>query len=317
MSVVLGASPFSVTAPASSANLASGFDTLALALDLRLRLHVAPAHGGEPPPSPDNGLLRLAEQAARTVYERVGRTPPEPLHLTLESPIPAGRGLGSSAAAQATGIVAGNILTGDTLTDADLLDLLATLEGHGDNAAAALFGGLTWTWHEGDHTRALALPPPPLEVALAVPRHGMATNRSRSRLPHQVPLADAVHNLQRAGLWLAAASAGDWNLLWAAADDRLHQPARSRHMPYLPAAIEAAREAGALFAALSGSGTTVMALATPGQSRAVADGMVRAMAAAGVVATARRVRPSTQGVRIWQARVPAAAPSVPVAPAAP
>jgi homoserine kinase len=280
--------------------------TLALALDLRLRLHVIPGEA-QTAPSPDNGLLRLAEQAAQAVYERVGRTPDQPVRLTLDSPIPAGRGLGSSAAAQATGIVAGNILTGSALTDADLLDLLSTLEGHGDNAAAALFGGLTWSWKEGEHTRALNLPPPPLEVALAVPRHGIATNRSRSRLPHQVPLADAVHNLQRAGLWLAAASAGDWNLLWAAAEDRLHQPARSRHMPYLPGAIEAARENGALFAALSGSGTTVMALCPTGRSRAVADAMVKSMVAAGVLATSRRVRPSTQGVRIWQPRVEAPA----------
>lgn len=299
--------PFAVTAPASSANLATGFDTLALALDLRLRLSVEaePRDGGAA--AFDNGLLHLAEAAADAVYSRVGRRPDGAVRMRLDSPIPAGRGLGSSAAAQAAGLVAANLLLGQALTDAELLDLLAGLEGHGDNAAAALFGGLTWTWREGEHTRALALPPPPLEVALAVPRHGIATSRSRSRLPHAVALPDAVHNLQRAGLWLAAAGAGDWNLLWAAADDRLHQPARARHMPYLEPAIAAARESGALFAALSGSGTSVMALTPMGQSRGVAEAMVAAMAAVGVTASPRRVRPSSQGVRIWHAHAEAAA----------
>lgn len=296
----------SVTAPASSANLATGFDTLALALDLRLRLRVEPASDEAAPERPDNGLLHLAEAAAEAVYEQVGRRPNEAVRLRLDSPIPAGRGLGSSAAAQAVGLVAANLMLGQPLSDAEMLDLLARLEGHGDNAAAALFGGLTWTWREGEHTRALTFPPPPLEVALAVPRHGIATSRSRSRLPHTVPLADAVHNLQRAGLWLAAAAAGDWNLLWAAAEDRLHQPYRARHMPYLDATIAAARQSGALFAALSGSGTSVVALAPAGESRAVADAMVAAMAETGVTAAARRVRPSTQGVRVWHARTEAA-----------
>lgn len=298
--------PFSVTAPASSANLATGFDTLALALDLRLRLRVDAASAADAAAPADNGLLHLAEGAAEAVYEQVGRRPEAPVRLRLDSPIPAGRGLGSSAAAQAAGLVAANLMLGQALSDAELLDLLARLEGHGDNAAAALFGGLTWTWREDEHTRALTFPPPPLEVALAVPRHGIATSRSRSRLPHSVALPDAVHNLQRAGLWLAAAAAGDWNLLWSAADDRLHQPARSRHMPYLEPAIAAAREHGALFAALSGSGTSVMALVPEGRSRAVAEAMVAAMAALGVVATPRRVRPSSQGVRIWRARTEAA-----------
>lgn len=299
--------PFSVTAPASSANLATGFDTLALALDLRLRLRVESVVGGGETEALENGLLHLAEGAAETVYARVGRRPESPLQMRLDSPIPAGRGLGSSAAAQAAGLVAANLALGQILTDAELLDLLAGLEGHGDNASAALFGGLTWTWREDEHTRALAFPPPPLEVALAIPRHGIATSRSRSRLPHTVPMADAVHNLQRAGLWIAAAAAGDWNLLWAAADDRLHQPLRSRQMPYLEATIAAARASGALFAALSGSGTSVMALTEVGMSRAVADAMVQAMTDAGVTASPRRVRPSAQGVRIWHARAGAAA----------
>lgn len=305
-----GLMPFSVTAPASSANLATGFDTLALALDLRLRLRVTGAREGAAGRG-DNGLLRLAEGAAAAVYRRVGREPDVTVRFALDSPIPAGRGLGSSAAAQAAGIVAANLLVGGPLSDGDLLDLLAELEGHGDNAAAALFGGLTWSWREGEHTRALTFQPPPLEVALAVPRHGIATSRSRTRLPHSVALEDAVHNLQRAGLWLAAAAAGDWNLLWAAADDRLHQPARSRQMTYLQPTIAAARTAGALFAALSGSGTSVMALTRPGESRAVAEAMVAAMAALGVAATPRRVRPSPHGTRVWRAPAEAAARTAP------
>jgi homoserine kinase len=302
-----------VTAPASSANLGAGFDTLALALDLRLVLWVhdgtAPP-AGAPSPWGDPGLLHLAERAAQAVFQAVGRRPDVPYTFLLESPIPAGRGLGSSAAAQAAGLVAANRLLGLPLSPEELLDLLASLEGHGDNAAAALLGGLTWTWREGQHFRALRLAPPPLEVALATPRRGLATSRSRQGLPSHVPLPDAVHNLQRAGLWLVAAHEGRWDLLWAAADDRLHQPARGRLMPYLEDAVAAAREAGARFAALSGSGTTVMALCPPGQGLAVAQAMAQAMARRGTLAHAWRVRPTERGTQSF----PPAAPDPPLRP---
>lgn len=293
---------FVVSSPASSANLGSGFDTMGLALDLRLLgwvMDEAPPPPGWSPDGWEAGLSRLAEQAAETVFEEVGRHPDVPFHLLLETPFPAGRGMGSSAAAQAVGLVAANRLLGDPLGSEAIFDLLAALEGHADNAAPALYGGLNWVWQEGRHFGHAMLPPPPLEVALAIPSRGLTTSRSRHRLPKAVPIADAVHNLQRAGLWLLAAQNGRWDLLWQAADDRLHQPGRARLMPYLDECIGAARTAGAYFAALSGSGSSVMSLTDPGQGLLVAQAMCAVMAQHGVEAAPRRVRPTTRGTEVY------------------
>ena len=293
---------FVVSSPASSANLGSGFDTLGLALDLRLLgwvMDQEPVPASLNPDGWEAGLNRLAEQAAQAVFDQVGRHPDTPFHLFLETPFPAGRGMGSSAAAQAVGLVAANRLFGDPLGPEAVFDLLASLEGHADNAAPALYGGLNWVWQEGRHFGHAMLPPPPLEVALAIPSRGLTTSRSRHRLPKAVPITDAVHNLQRAGLWLLAAQNGRWDLLWQAADDRLHQPHRARLMPYLVGAIETARSEGAYFAALSGSGSSIMALADPGQGYRVAQAMCQAMAEQGVEAMPRRVRPTTRGTEVY------------------
>lgn len=293
---------FVVSSPASSANLGSGFDTMGMALDLRLLgwvMEEAPQPPGWAPDGWEAGLSRLAEQAAEAVFEEVDRRPDVPFHLLLETPFPAGRGMGSSAAAQAVGLVAANRLLGDPLGTEAVFDLLAALEGHADNAAPALYGGLNWVWQEGHHFGHAMLPPPPLEVALAIPARGLTTSRSRHRLPKVVPIADAVHNLQRAGLWLLAAQNGRWDLLWQAADDRLHQPQRARLMPYLEASIAAARTAGAYFAALSGSGSSVVALSDPGLGLTVAQAMVSAMGQHGVEAAPRRVRPTTRGTEVY------------------
>lgn len=293
---------FVVSSPASSANLGTGFDTMGLALDLRLLGWVLEQEPQPPAGGPDGweaGLNRLAGQAAEAVFQEAGRSADRPFHLLLETPFPAGRGMGSSAAAQAVGIVAANRLLGDPLGPEAVFDLLATLEGHGDNAAPALYGGLNWVWQEGRHFGHAVLPIPPLEVALAVPSRGLTTSRSRHRLPKAVPMGEAVHNLQRAGLWLLAAQNGRWDLLWQAADDRLHQPHRAKLMPYLDRCIAAARTEGAIFAALSGSGSSVVALTDPGQGLRIAQAMCAIMAEAGVEAAARHVRPTMRGTEVY------------------
>jgi homoserine kinase len=205
----------------------------------------------------------LAYQGARAVYERLGRPLP-PLLLELESRIPRCGGLGGSAAAAVGGAVAANALEGDALPPAAILEVATALEGHPDNAAAALYGGLVICvqGRAGLVAKRIA-PPPGLVAVLLLPDRAISTKQSRGGvLPRVVPLEDAVFNLGRTALLVAAFQSGDWGLLRDAMDDRLHQPARGRLYPALQPAIEAARAAGAHGAALSGSGSAIIALAS-------------------------------------------------------
>ena len=265
-----------VRVPATSANLGPGFDSLGLALALFARVTLREAPG----PGPDAvGAMMLS--AARAAYRAAGRTPPD-LDAAWEGEIPLARGLGASAAARAGAAVAANALMGGPLSGDALLDLVAGLEGHADNAAPALFGGFQIVVREGGRYRRLAAPVAPgLRVALFVPELEMPTDESRRALPGELPREDAVHNIGRAALLVAALGAGEWEALGVATQDRLHQPARARLFPALPAIIEAARAAGAHGAYLSGGGSTVAAFVTADDARVV-QAMAAAAAAEGV-----------------------------------
>jgi homoserine kinase len=186
--------------------------------------------------------------------------------------------LGASAAARAGGLVGANALMGEPLTSEDLLALGAELESHADNMAPALFGGLQVVAREGDRWLHLAVPvPPELRIVLFVPDFEMPTQETRKRLPRQLSRDDAVFNVGRAALLVAALAQGRWELLDAATQDRLHQAARAEVLPALPEILTAAKEGGAHAAYLSGAGSTVAALATEGAER-----IARLMQQAGV-----------------------------------
>ncbi len=290
-----------VRVPASSANLGPGFDALGLALDLneeillRRRLpHEAPGPPSDesagappgtpagPPSSPTPGTpgptitVRgtgaghipadenlLAYQGVLAVYRRLRRDVP-PLALELENRIPRSGGLGGSAAAVVGGAVAANALEGYPLGPEALLEIATALEGHPDNAAAALYGGLVISVQGRDGLIAKRVAPPPgLVAVLCLPHQAISTKQARAGvLPRQVLLEDAVFNLGRTALLVAAFCSQEWALLREAMDDRLHQPARGRLYPALHPTVEAALAAGAHGAALSGSGSSIIALAT-------------------------------------------------------
>ncbi len=287
--------PQSVTVrvPATSANLGPGFDSLGLALALTQDVTLALGHQ----PETRDGLVRLVRDAARSAY-RLARIEVPELSASGEPAIPIGRGLGASAAARAAGIVGANALMGGVLSDAQMLSLGAGLEGHADNMAPALFGGLRIVVRDGDGYTHMAAPlAPGLRVVLFIPDFEMPTGESRKLLPHSVPKEDAVHNIGRAALLVAALAKGEWIALDTATQDRLHQPMRAQIFPAMPEIFAAAKDAGALCAYLSGGGSTVAAFAIEHEER-IARAMMQRAISLGYPGRTKITEPSAEGARV-------------------
>jgi homoserine kinase len=296
--------PFRVEVPATTANLGPGFDALGLALGLHNVFTFEPAAAlsveihGEGAGTIRHDAENLVVRAARAVASATSRDLP-PFRLHAENHIPPARGLGSSASAVAGGLVAGNYLLGSPLAPDELLRLAVRLEGHPDNVAAALYGGLVVVGMGGDRVVHVRLEPPPgIVAALCIPEQPLPTREARAVLPKQVPLEDAVHNLSRTALLVASLARGKLDLLAVAMQDRLHQPYRAAIFPALEPCIAAALRAGALGAALSGAGSTVLALARPARAEAAAAAMVEAAGRHGYPARGMVVQLETQGTRV-------------------
>jgi homoserine kinase len=288
--------PRSVTVrvPATSANLGSGFDSLGLALAITEDITLSLGPADEIP----GGLGRLVIDAAKSAYRAAHQPVPAELSASGRPSIPVGRGLGASAAARAAGIVGANALMDGALSDDQMLTLGANLEGHADNMAPALFGGLRVVIRDGEHFRHLASPiAAGLTVVLFVPDFDMPTNESRKLLPRELSKEDAVHNIGRAAMLVAALGGGAWEMLDAATQDRLHQPARTAIFPAMPAIFDAAKQAGAHAAYLSGGGSTIAALVTE-HSETVAAAMTAAGKVYGFPGHARVTEPSAAGASV-------------------
>ncbi|MDQ3707360.1 MAG: homoserine kinase [Chloroflexota bacterium] len=258
-----------VRVPATSANLGPGFDVLGLALDLHNVFVVETAdrtqieiegHAEDLPLDANNLFYR----AFRHLFDLAGEVAP-PLSVGMTLNIPPGKGLGSSATAVIGGLVAANEFLGRRFEQAELLSEAVKLEhgGHADNVAPALLGGLVVNVIEAGKVISVKLPfPAELKAVVFTPDFPMDTVRGRSLMPGKYSTEDAVYNSSRVALFLAAISQGRYDLLRVAMQDRMHQPYRTRIFPLLPALIEAALQAGAHGACLSGGGSSVLALAT-------------------------------------------------------
>lgn len=261
-----------VDAPATSANLGPGFDALGLALTLcdqitmqvtRSGLQVDVCGSGADSVPRDES--HLVVRAARAAFDSMGVAQPG-LALTCRNVLPHGRGLGSSAAAIVAGVIAARALVADgeqRLDDDAALRLAAELEGHPDNVAAALLGGLTIAWDDGDGARATRLEAAG-DVVAFVPDRTVSTRVARGLLPDSVPHGDAARNAGRVGL-LVAALGGRPELLLPATRDWLHQAYRAPVMPDSVALVESWRDAG-VPAVISGAGPTVLAFVTAAAS---------------------------------------------------
>ncbi len=282
-----------VRVPATSANLGPGFDCLALALDLwnqvELRLEgdgirvIVRGEGSDRLPRDETNLVA---QAALGLYHAAHIAPPPGLRIECVNRIPLSSGLGSSAAARLAGLLGANALAGEPLSEEEILELAADLEGHPDNVSAALAGGLALSVRAGERLLVRSYAPVlPLPAAVVVPEVNLPTVAARRALPKQAPLADAVFNLGRTALVVEALRSGDLDLLGEAMQDRLHQPYRLALIPGAAAAIEAALRAGASAAALSGAGPGVIAFPRE-DPQAVAAAMKAEFTAVGVRARA-------------------------------
>jgi homoserine kinase len=281
-----------VQVPATSANLGPGFDALGLALALHNEV-VAEDGDGVTVRIEGEAADRLARDADNVVargvilaHEAAGR-PFKGCALTCVNRIPTARGLGSSAAAWVGGLVAGNAMLGTPLSRDALLALAARAEGHPDNVAAAMLGGLTVSCATASGVTAVALPvPATLAWVVLIPGITSATAEARAVLPVSVPREDAVFNVQRVALLLASLQAANPSALTTALEDRLHQPYRLKLFPWLPDVAAAARHAGALGCVLSGAGPSLLAV-VDGAGAPVARAMEAALHKAGVDGTAR------------------------------
>lgn len=254
--------------PATAANLGPGFDTLGMALSLYnyvevqettvpgIQVEICGEGKGSLPEDASNTVI----QAAKVVFERAGYYPPG-LRVILENHIPIARGLGSSAAAYVGGLLGANVLCGQILAQEELMQLAVEMEGHPDNAVPAIVGGVVAAGIIGGRVCwQKIVPPPGLEVIIALPSFELPTQQACAALPLMVPRLDAVYSLQRACLLALSLARGEWEALGALMDDRLHQPYRAALIPGFYEVLDAARQAGALGAALSGAGPAVLAL---------------------------------------------------------
>lgn len=276
-----------VRVPATSANLGPGFDALGLALALYNEV-VAEERDGVTVTIEGEGADRLSRdggnvvaRGVRLAYEAAGRAF-KGCALECVNRIPTARGLGSSAAAWVGGLVAGNALLGSPLSREALLGLAARAEGHPDNVAAAVFGGLTVSCVTSDGVTAVTLPVTQrLSWVVLVPEVTSATAEARALLPRSVPREDAVFNVQRVALLLAGLQTARPAVLSVALEDRLHQPYRLKLFPWMPDVAAAARAAGALGCVLSGAGPSLLAV-VDGNGMAVGRAMEAAASRAGV-----------------------------------
>ena len=281
--------------PATSANLGPGFDTLGLALELAAEITLTTAG---PARKPRNVMERMIVSAAQETYKRAGETEPPALTAMVLRAIPLGRGLGASAVARAAGVIGANTLLGRPLDDRAVLALAAELEGHADNVAPAILGGLQVVVTDNGRLTCVGVPvPAELRVVLWVPEFSMPTHESRKRLPSHLSREDAVYNIGRAALLVASVAAGRFDAMRTATQDRLHQSARAGLFPAMPAIIEAALNAGAHAAYLSGGGSTIAAWATSGEER-IGRAMSEASAAANIAGEVISTRPSARGASI-------------------
>lgn len=306
-----------VRVPATTANLGPGFDALGMALDIwnRFDFTVDPLPAGAAGAANSRpavtvacegeGAGELPGDEENLIYKAfcygMGEVPPlRSVHLRVENNVPLSSGLGSSATAIVGGLAAARALRGDELSWERVIRLATDMEGHPDNVAPAVLGGMVASAVDADgRVESISVQPPEeLRVCIAVPDFYLTTRQARGRLPERVTRADAVYNLSRAALWVAAMAVGRLEALGIATQDALHQPYRAELIPGLEDVFAAARAAGALGVALSGSGPSVAAFCRQQTAEVVGEAMRRTFRKVGVTARIFQTRPARSGVQV-------------------
>jgi homoserine kinase len=263
-----------VSAPASAANLGPGFDCLAVALDLRNEVSIGPSRNGGVQVIVEGEGVQAASRGADNLFVRAfaaAGADPSGLRFAMRNRIPFYRGLGSSAATISAGIAAGLAWSG---READPLPGAVELEGHPDNVAAAILGGLTLAWTAAAGPQAVRLQGEcPADLVVAVPDDELPTKLAREALPESIAHADAAYTTARVALLVAALQSGRPELLAEALDDRLHEPYRAPFVPLLGAVRDRLGSLPAYGATISGAGPSVLIWCERGAADAVAAGL--------------------------------------------
>ena len=253
-----------IKVPASTSNLGPGFDTLSLALDwhneftfklINEGLKINQINSNKLPEDNTNLVYRSFCEA----YKKLKKTPPG-VEISINSQIPLAAGLGSSASAIVSGLLAANSFNGNSLNKDEILSLATRLEGHPDNCAAAIYGGLTVSVSFDEEVYVSQFPwPKELLVVLLVPDFDLPTRISRELLPPKIPFGDATFNVSRTAYLLSSLYSKNWDGLRIGFQDRLHQPFRKDLIPGMESVLNEAMVEGALGATLSGAGPTLVA----------------------------------------------------------
>lgn len=275
-----------VKVPATTANIGAGFDTLGIACSLyseiELKLftkeHFSITILGDGKDELTSDRDNLVFLAVKKFLGTIGEaTRYRGIELILNNQIPLARGLGSSAAAIVGGLSAANFYFNSPLSKNQLLNLATELEGHSDNVAPAIYGGFTISMRLDKKVSTLSfLPKIPLKLIFAVPDFSLATDKSRSVLPHHVSIEDAIFNIGRATTLVAALATGNKKALVHAFADRMHQPYREKLLPYMTDVFNFAKKEGAIGSTLSGAGSSIVAFATENE-KAIGNAMHEAL----------------------------------------
>ena len=287
--------------PATSANLGPGFDCLGLALNLYNETSFSLEGDTLSVEIYGEGmnLLPLNEQnlivkSFFALYQRADARAPRGLRVHSTNAVPVSSGMGSSASAVLAGLLGANSLLDEPFSREEILAFASELEGHPDNVAPALLGGLVVSVQKDAQVFTRSLPLAAWEMVVVTPELTWTTQEARDALPKQVSLGDAVFNIGRTMLVTQALAAGDLSLLREMMDDRLHQAYRLAGLRGAKASLDAARGLGA-GVAISGAGPSLIAFAEKGQLDAVEAALLSGFEKEGVRASARRLRPDLKG----------------------
>ena len=297
-----------VKVPATTANLGPGFDALGLALNLwneaefvltddrRITVTVNGEGSNKLSANADNFVVESALQIFNLAKKNCTG-----MRVNCTNRIPISSGLGSSSAAMLTGMLGANGLLGSPFTDEEILRLAIETEGHPDNVAPGMLGGLVASIVYEDRVTSLKLPAranrSPIHVTIVLPDFDFPTKQARAILPKQVERTDAIYNISRAVLVTEALRTGDLDLLGKAMTDKLHQPYRIPLIPGAQSAMEAARHAGAAAVALSGAGPSLIAFSSK-QGKTIGSAMQRAFEQAGLTSRIFELEPSYEGAEV-------------------
>ncbi|MGI6449403.1 MAG: homoserine kinase [Desulfitobacteriia bacterium] len=292
---------YHVKVPATSANLGPGFDCMGLAVKLynyfeaepndHLEISLKGAYTDNIATDENNLLWK----SACLLWQKINFNP-QPLKLTFDSHVPPARGLGSSSTAVVAGLLIANAIAGYPLDRCGLLRIAAEIEGHPDNVSPAIYGGITLTIMGEDNIipRILATNPG-FKAVVVIPDILVKTEKARDILPTCVPRADVIFNSSRVGLLVDAFLNQEYDLLSIATQDKIHQNQRASLIPGMPEALQAAQQAGAYGAALSGSGPTLLAFSPQGREEQIAQRMQKALADNSLDSTSLILEVDSQG----------------------